>query len=122
MIKKKREILNIKLSEAKRLYEIEKSKEEPCRHAFSSLCGGRASRYHVNMIESQIKQVQDKVAKQLVELSIIEGRGIETSTPSRKCEIDNMSTRKQILGLEIKKRLTQVQFTSPILLILPIGP
>ena len=105
MIKKELEILNIKLSEAQRLYEIEQSKEEPCQPSFYLFCGGRANRYHVNKIESQISEVQDKVAKQLIEASITEGRGIETSTPSRKCEIDSMSTRKQILGLEIRKKV-----------------
>ena len=58
-----------------------------------------------HIMRVQIKSVDDEVAKKIIQESTANGKGVITSELNRQCTIDQLSSRKQILGLEINQRI-----------------
>ena len=53
----------------------------------------------------QIESIDDNVAENMIQESTAKGIGVITSEPNRRCIVDRLSSRKQIIGLEFNKRI-----------------
>ena len=59
------------------------------------------------MIKNRIENLEDEIAEQMVLEATKNGTGVIDSIANRKCMIDRMSTKKQILGLETNKKINR---------------
>ena len=67
----------------------------------------------------KIESIDDNVAEKMIQESTAKGIGVITSRLDRRCSVDSLSSRKQILGLEFNKRIDKQKvyiespFTNP---------
>lgn len=78
-----------------------------CKDLFGALgvCDDTPLR-DLEFIRKTKKQIiEDQVAADFIRESILNNSGVSTSTHNRKCTVDYLSSRKQILGLEFNKSI-----------------